>query len=465
MQEKKAFRVPESTVLLFAILIIAALLTFIIPANKYDLQVKEDGTVSKLIDPDSYHPIDPAPQDPWKMMKAIPKGFNNASGIIFFTMFIVGSFSIITATGTIESILRKILVALRGKEIIMISVSVLVFGLIGAGFGIMEVGLVFIPILITMSLALGYDSMVGISLALVSACAGAAAGFVQSLLAIAQDIVGLPAFSGMSFRVVEWIVLMLTIIIYIYFYGKKLKANPEFSPSYHEDKQIERLNLDDTDVSMTGRQKIIGVVVLLGFALLIFGVVRYKWSLTELVALFLSMGIISGIIGGMKGEDIVNVFLEGIKPVMIGILAIGLGRAVLEVLEAGGILHTIVHSMASVVAGLPGALQVVGMYIVQLIISIVIPSGSGMAVVTMPIMGPLASILGITQQTAVIIFQMADCFTNIIVPTSGMLMAALAISKVSFTKWFKWYMPLFLILVLEGAIFSIIAYAIKLGPF
>lgn len=150
---------------------------------------------------------------------------------------------------------------------------------------------------------------------------------------------------------------------------------------------------------------------------------------------------------------------------MIGILAIGLGRAVLEVLEAGGILHTIVHSMASVVAGLPGALQVVGMYIVQLIISIVIPSGSGMAVVTMPIMGPLASILGITQQTAVIIFQMADCFTNIIVPTSGMLMAALAISKVSFTKWFKWYMPLFLILVLEGAIFSIIAYAIKLGPF
>lgn len=465
MKEKKAFHVPESTILLFAILIIAALLTFIIPANKYDLQVKDDGTVSKLINPDSYHSIDQAPQDPWKMMKAIPKGFNNSAGIIFFVLFIVGSFSIITATGTIESVLRKVLVALNGKEIIMIAVSVLIFGLIGAGFGIMEVGLVFIPILITMSLALGYDSMVGISLALVSACAGAAAGFVQSLLAIAQDIVGLPAFSGMVFRIAEWVVLMLTIILYLFFYGKKIKANPELSPSYHEDKNIERMNLEKTDTSMTGRQKLIGLIIFLGFALLIFGVVKFKWGLTELAAIFLSMGLISGIIGGMKGDDMVNTFLEGIKPVMIGILAIGLGRAVLEVLDAGGILHTIVHAMASVVAGLPGFLQVIGMYIVQLIISIVIPSGSGMAVVTMPIMGPLASILGITQQTAVNVYQLADAFTNIIIPTSGLLMAALAISKVSFTKWFKWYMPLFLIQLLEGAIFAIIAYAIKLGPF
>ena len=461
--KKKGFRIPEATVLLFVFIFVAALLTWVVPANKYDPD--PESADARLILPDTYHSVDRNPQGLWAVMQKIPVGFRNGAQIIFFTMFIVGAFSIITATGTIEAVLRKIIIALNGKDFLIIFVAVTVFGLIGAGFGVMEVGLVFVPMLITMSLTLGYDSLVGIAIPIVAANTGAAGGFIQSILAIAQRLVGLPVFSGMAYRIVEFIVYEVTVMLFIYFYGQGIKKNPQKSSTYESDKTLRRIDLNAENVPMTGRQKITGIVMLLGFLSVILGVVKWGWGLDQLAAVFLSMGILAGIICRIDGEQIVSIFVEGVAPILPGLIAIGLGQTVLQILDAGNILHTIVHAMSTIVINMPNFLQVIGMYLVQLFISVVVPSGTGMAMVTMPIMGPLATTLGMTQQTAIVVFQVADAITNIIIPTSGFLMAALAMAKVPYEKWFVWYGKLFLILTAEGAIFGIIADIIKLGPF
>jgi len=207
------------------------------------------------------------------------------------------------------------------------------------------------------------------------------------------------------------------------------------------------------------------VFMLLTFVVLIWGVVKYGWWIDEIAALFLSMGLICGLIGGLWPSKIAESFVEGAMSLTVGALVVGIARAILVVLVQGGILHTIVHFLASLVSGLPIALSALGMYIVQLIISVVIPSGSGMASVTMPIMGPLSTLLGMTQQLAVLIYQFADGFTNIIIPTSGYLLAGVALAKVPYEKWVKWYWPLFWIFCALGAVFIVIGQIIKFGPF
>jgi len=188
-------------------------------------------------------------------------------------------------------------------------------------------------------------------------------------------------------------------------------------------------------------------------------------QLIQIAALFLAMGIVLGFVGGLGPSKVAEAFVDGATALTVGALVVGVARAILVVLTQGAILHTIVHAMGAAVAGLPPFLSAIGMYIVQLFISVIVPSGSGMAAVTMPIMGPLATILGMTQQTAVLVYQFADGFTNIIIPTSGYLLAGVALAKLPYEKWVKWYAPLFGIFLVMGAIFIVIAQVIKFGPF
>jgi len=281
---------------------------------------------------------------------------------------------------------------------------------------------------------------------------------------VAQGIVGLPLFSGLEYRVVIYIITTITATAFIYFYARKVKKNPETSIMYAEDQKRAVAEVEGKH-TFTLQQKIVLIVMLLTFVLLIYGVNKYGWYIDELAALFLGMGIVCGFIGGLWPSKVAEAFVDGAMALTVGALVVGIARAILVVLRDGMILHTIVSFLASLVSGLPAAFSVIGMYLVQLVISVVIPSGGGMASVTMPIMGPLASLLGMTQQTAVLIYQFADGFTNIIIPTSGYLLAGLALAKVPYEKWVRWYWPLFLIFLVLGAIFAIIAQVIKFGPF
>lgn len=233
---------------------------------------------------------------------------------------------------------------------------------------------------------------------------------------------------------------------------------------YEADLQRDKINLEEK-TPFTFQHGLVLVIMLASFVLLIYGVNAWGWYIDEIAALFLIMGIICGFAGGMGPSKVAGAFVDGATALTVGALVVGVARAILVVLSQGAILHTIVHAMGAAVAGLPPSLSAIGMYIVQIIISVVIPSGSGMAAVTMPIMGPLATILGMTQQTAVLVYQFADGFTNIIIPTSGYLLAGVALAKVPYEKWVKWYAPLFGLFMAMGAIFVIIAQIIKFGPF
>jgi uncharacterized ion transporter superfamily protein YfcC len=456
---------PHVYVLLFLIILISALLTYILPANKYEFAKKPDGTVSKLIDPKSYHPVDPSPVDLWGVLQAVPAGFIQAASIIFFIFFVVGSFSVVTATGAVEAGIKATTLALRGREALLIFVVVALFAVGGSTFGMAEEALVFIPMLVLLAMGLGYDSLTGVALALAGPCAGFTAAFMNPFtLGVAQGIVGLPMFSGMEYRIVLWLASTATVAYFIYRYAKKVKKNPEISDMYEEDKQREVMDVE-TKVDFTLRHKLVLIIVLLTFILLIYGVNAWGWYIDELGALFIGMAIVCGFVGGLWPSKLATVFIDGATSVTIGALVVGLARAIIVVLNNGNILHTIVNFLASLVASLPAFLSVIGMYIVQILISIVIPSGSGMANVTMPIMGPLGTLLGISQQTVVLVYQYADGFTNIIIPTSGYLLAGLAMAKVPYEKWVKWYWPLFLILLVEGAVAVIIAQIINFGPF
>lgn len=456
---------PHVYVILFLLIIISAILTWVITPNAYDYQVDAEGKTTKLINPDSYHPVDRNGFDPWKMMQAIPKGMGEVASIIFFIFIVGGSFNMIQATGAVDAGIRTTANALKGKEVALLFVIVVLFSIGGTTFGMAEEALVFIPMLVPLAIALGYDSLIGLALALVGPCAGFSAAFMNPFtLAVAQGIVGLPIFSGLEYRVVIYVITTLVAFVFIYWYARKVRKNPQSSIMYEADQKREKVDLT-SKTPFTARQKIALILMGLTFVLLIWGVTKYGWYIDEIAALFLSMGIVCGLVGGLWPSKLAEAFVEGAASLVVGALVVGVARAILVVLRDGAILHTIVHGMAAVVAGMPIFLSAIGMYIVQLIISVIIPSGSGMASVTMPIMGPLSTLLGLTQQTAVLVYQFADGFTNIIIPTQGYLLAGLALAKVPYKKWVKWYWPLFLILVLLGAIFVIIAQAIKFGPF
>jgi uncharacterized ion transporter superfamily protein YfcC len=446
---------------LFGLIILAALLTWILPANTYDMQAANP----KLIDPATYHAVEANRIGPWKMIQAIPTGMGEVASIIFFIFIVGGSFNIIQATGAVEAFIRSTALSLRKWGWLLLAIVTILFSVGGTTFGMAEEALVFIPMLVLLATALGYDSLTGLALALVGPCAGFTGAFMNPFTeGVAQGIVGLPTFSGLEYRLVIYTVTTITAVLFIVWYARRVRAKPEISTMYEEDQKRAKTEVVEGQ-GVTLRQTIVLVGMLLTFVLLIFGVLKFGWYINEIAALFLGCFILLGFIGGLWPSKIAEVFVEGAMALTVGALVVGVARAILVVLRDGNVLYTIVNFLASLVQSLPSYFAAIGMYFVQIVISIIIPSGGGMASVTMPIMGPLATATGLTQQTAVLIYQFADGFTNIAIPTQGYLLAGLALAKVPFEKWFKWYLPLFGIFLIEGAIFTIIAVAIKFGPF
>ncbi|HOX31198.1 MAG TPA: AbgT family transporter, partial [Spirochaetales bacterium] len=433
--EKKKRKFPHVYVILFIVIIVSALLTYVLPSNQYDKQVK-DGKETKLIDPNSYHAIDKNTVDPWETVLSIPKGMQEVASIIFFIFIVGGAFNIIQSTGAVESGIRAMVNGLKGKEgkgsdlkdALLLFVIVAAFACGGCFIGMAEEALVFIPMLVPLAIAMGYDSLVGLALALVGPCAGFTGAFINPFtLQVAQGFVGLPLLSGMGYRVVIFVIQTFIAFGFIFWYAQRVKKNPKLSVMYEIDQGREKIDLGSKS-AFTLQQKLVLVLMLLGFAVLIWGVIKLGWYIDEIAALFLIMGCVCGFVGGKGPSKVAEAFVEGSTALTVGALVVGVARAILVVLSQGGILHTIVHGMAAAVSGLPPFLSAIGMYVVQILISVIIPSGSGMASVTMPIMGPLATLLGMTQQTAVLIYQFADGFTNIIIPTSGYLLAGVALA-------------------------------------
>ncbi|ACB85425.1 YfcC family protein [Natranaerobius thermophilus] len=458
-------KVPHTYVLLFVIICITAALTYVIPAGEFQREIDPE-TDREIVIPGSYETVESDPISPFGIFESIHQGMDEVGFIIFFVLIIGGSFKMIRATGTIDATIGAIVKKAAGKEKLVIPIIMFVFSLAGAVFGMAEELLPFYPIIIALSIALGFDTITGVAMVLLGAGAGFAGAFMNPFtVGIAQGIAGLPLFSGFAFRLIAYVVILGIAIVYVYRYADKIKKNPELSVTYEEDKEKQGSFDMDNLPELTSKHKRVFAVFVVGLLILGYGLIELGFYIPELAALFLIIGVASAIVGGIKPNDIGKEFVSGAQELVYGALIIGVARAIMVVMTEGMIIDTVIYGMAMAIEGLPQALSGVGMFVVQTLINLIVPSGSGQAAVSMPIMAPLADILEITRQTAVLAFQFGDGFSNVISPTSGYFMAAIAIGGISWDKWAKWMLPLFAIWTVVGAIFVAISVMIGYGPF
>ncbi|MGM8366018.1 YfcC family protein [Virgibacillus sp. W0181] len=464
--KKKRFTMPHTYVLLFGVIIFAGLLTYVLPTGEFD-RYEDPNTGRELVDAESYGAVDANPQNLFDMLMAIPKGMENAAYIIFFVFIVGGAFGIIQSTGVIDKGINFTIKKLNGKEIWAIPLFIILFSFAGSVMGLAEELLPFYPIMVVLAIRMGLDSITGMSLVLLGAGAGFAGAFLNPFtVGIAQGIAELPLFSGLGFRLAMYATMVIVTIVYIVLYARKIKQDPTKSPMYELDKKRD-LDIEglENDAQFSIRHKIVLAVFFIGLIIVAFGVIQLGWYIHELSAAFLTIGIIAGVVGGLGLNKTAEEFIKGAAGITFGALVIGIASGIIVVLGDGKVLDTIVYYLAQSVAALPPFLSAIGMFFVQMIINFFIPSGSGQAAASMPVMVPVADLIGMTRQTAVVAFQFGDGITNVINPTSAYFMAGLALAGIPWEKWAKWAWPLILIWIGVACVFLVIASVIGFGPF
>lgn len=462
MSDLKFLKVPHAFVLIYSIVILAFLMSYIVPAGEYERRDTEHGTT--VVDETSFSFIEQSPVHWTEIFKVVPAGMTDAAGIIFLIFIIGGAFGMINGTGAIEAGINKIVSILKDKEIILIPLTMLIFSFGGATFGMAESTLIFIPMGIILARSLGMDAMTGMAMVALGAAAGFSGGFMNIFtVGVAQEVAGLPLFSGMFYRIIIQIVFVFIAAFFVYRYGKRVQKDKKNSYVYILEKNAEAEKYDFK--KLTVRHVLVLSIILTGLIFIIYGVVQ-GWSTgTDLAAIFLAMGIFSGIIGGNKLNDIAEDFISGAKEVTFGALIVGLARCILLILEDGAIIDTVIFAVSSVLEGLPAAIAAVGMFFTQFVINFFIPSGSGQAATTIPLMAPIGDIVGVPRQSVVLAFQMGDGLSNYFFPTSAILMAGLSIAKIPYEKWLRFVWPIMLTWVIASAAFMVISLLIGYGPF
>lgn len=458
-KSKKKFKMPHIYVILFVFGVIATIATYIVPSGEFKRIKGPEGR--EMVDADSFHYITSAPVGIVDFISIIPRGLIEAGEIVFFTLIIGGMFMVLRRTGIIEIAVDNLARRFIYKSIFIIPVLTTVFAIVATLIGTAELSLVYIPVIIPLIIALGYDSITATAIALCGTVVGFTVGVLNPInTGLAQKLSGIPVFSGISLRIILFIVVLAVTIVFIMRYAKKVQKQPTLSSVYEDDSEKRELYQHITEhapTTATTRQKWGIAVIFAFFIILVYGVTTQGWFMVEMAGLFIFMAVIVGFVSGLSMQTICEAFNDGFKDVLMGAIIVGLARSIAVVLEDGKIMDTIVHGLGSIIDGTTPTIAVIGMYAVQMLINFIISSGSGQALVTMPIMAPLADMLGITRQTAVLAFQLGDGFTHIFYPTSGYFMAALAIGGVSYTKWIRFFFPLFIIWVVISIITLIIA--------
>src|SRR5699024_5122345 len=335
-------RLPHTFVLIFGIIVCVAILTYIVPAGQFEwIEDPESGT--EVIDADSYERVEQSPVPFTDIFTSIPKGMGEAGWIIFLIFIIGGSFGIINRTGAIEAGISKLVLSLRNREKLLIPVTLLIFSLGGATFGMAESTLIFIPMGVVLARSLKMDAITGMAMVFMGAMAGFSAGFLNPFtVGVAQSIAGLPLFSGIVLGILIQLILVAIASWYIISYAQKVKRDPKKSLVY--DLEVEEQSSDESfEVEFTTRHKLVILTIISGFGTIIYGVTQGWSTSTDLAAIFLAIGIVSGLIGGTSPNQIAEDFIEGAKELTYGALIVGLARAIVVVLQDGNIIDTVIH--------------------------------------------------------------------------------------------------------------------------
>ncbi len=456
-------RVPHTYVLLFGLMLLAAISTWIIPAGSYG-RVIQDGR--EIIDPNSFRPVQGKPAGMPSLLMAFPRALAEVADIVFYIFIIGGAFGVLNRTGAIQAGIHSLVRKLGGRRAVLLVLLTFIFAFGGGSIGIAEETLVFLPALLLLARSLGYDSLVAGGIALVGANAGFASAFMNPFtVGVAQGIVGLPLFSGLEFRLVLWAIMTTITILFLTRYAARVRTNPETSLMYELDRQRILPGEADNSEKFSRRHGAVLFVALAALVILAHGALRWHWGIRELSGLFFGLAVIAGPVGKLSADETAASFIKGAAELTYAALVVGLARSILVILRDAQVMDTLTHSLAATIRHWPSSLSAAGIYIIQNILNFFVPSGSGQAAVSMPILAPLGDLLGITRQTNVLAYQLGNGLTNIFVPTQGYFMAALGILGIPWSKWVRWLMPLLLIWLAIGCGAVLIAQAIRWGPF
>ena len=462
---KKKFVFPNTYVIIILMMIVAVLLTWIIPSGEFE-RVKDEVSKQSIIIPGTFKYIENNPISFLQIPIYIMKGLAKASDIVFLVIIVGGAFNIIIETGMFQSFAGRLTKVFSNKEVLIIPAFSTIFALACTTMGV-NTFIGFAPIAVIIARSIGYDAIVGVSMVALGGAIGFSTGtFNPFTTGVAQSIAGLPIFSGAGYRFICLVVFLIVTNIYIIWYAKKVKANPEASVVYEMEQENKKVEVSEKQHDkIEGRHYLVLLIVIACFVLLVYGSQNWKWKLQENAAMFLWMGVLSGFAYGFGPSKIAEEFTKGAKKLVYGALMIGMANGISLILADGKILDTTVQYLGGLLVVLPSHAQAAGMFLMQLLINGLITSGSGQAAATMPIMLPVADIIGMTKQTAVLAFNFGDGLSNYILPTSSALMGFIAMVGISYSNWMKFMWRLFLIWIVVGAVLVIIANSINYGPF
>ena len=425
---------PDSLVLLFGLIVIAQLVTYVLPAGEFE----RDGP---QVIPGTYHYVDAATLPPTTFLTAIPAGLAAAQGIIFFVFIVGGVIAVIRATGAIDALIASAMRYLGGRPAMLIAGMMTLFALGSSTIGMAEEYLPFVPILVAMCLAMRMDAVVAVGIIYIGAGVGYACAAINPFtVQIAQRIAGIELMSGQGLR---WVLLLVCVAVsvdHLLRYVRLLRQDPKASLVADVGHIDSFQAFADTDLSP--RRATVIVLFAVAMGVFVYGVNAWDWYLTELAALFVALAIVVAVIGGLEPNRVATEFSRGAAELTKTALLIGFARTIEVVLTEGRVIDTVIHAIAQPLQRLPSAISAIAMLGVQTVCNFFIPSGSGQAYVTMPIMAPLADLTDVSRQTAVLAYQFGDGFTNMLVPTNAVLMGILALAHIPYQRWVRFVVPL-----------------------
>lgn len=412
-------KVPGTYTIIFAMILLSALLTWFLPGGEY---VKgEEGTLS-------YRDVESVPQL-FGVFTALYHGFVKQSGIIIFILIVGGSFWLLNSTGAISvGIGRFIRSVGRYHKVVLVAITLL-FSLAGAIFGMSEETIPFVGIVVPLVVSMGYDAFLGMLIVYVAANVGFSSAFLNPFtVGIAQEMAELPLFSGMEYRLFCWAILTLLLILFVLFYAKSVYKAPQAAAEHQ---------IFAAPQPMSAAQKIILLILFASIVLLVVGVTLWGWYMAEISGLFLAMGIVSGIVAGYDSGRISSEMIAGAKDILSSALVVGLASGIIVILQEGRIIDSILNSLQAALNNAGGEWSLSAMYGIQALINTIIPSATAKAAITIPIMAPFSDMVGVSRQAMVLAFQFGDGFTNMITPTSGVLIASLSMARITYSEWVR----------------------------
>jgi uncharacterized ion transporter superfamily protein YfcC len=461
-------KLPHTLILIYIMVVLTVVATWLIPGGEYQ-RVEKDGRTVPVAG--SYHRVESAPQGLDGLFVSPAKGFVAAAMIIAIVFICGGAFNIIQKTGAITAVIHNLSLKFgesKALRVLFIPVTMILFSLGGAIWGMCEETMPFILIFVPLALSLGYDTIVGVALPFVGAASGFAGAFFNPFtVGIAQGLAGLPLYSGLGYRLIVWAGGTAIAIAVVMRYAARVRRDPKISPTYEDDlEKRTRYEVDKPVVEklpVSAAHKRVLIVFAAGFAVMIFGILKYRWEIGPIAGVFLAIGVFSGIVGKLSGDEVGKAFVEGAKDMVNAALIIGTARAILIVAQDGKILDTILSGLAGAISTFHPLISAQLMFVSQCVINFFVHSGTAQAALTIPIMAPLGDLVGLTRQTSVFAYQLAE-YINPVLPTSGVTMGVLGLAGLKWEKWAKWMVPLLVLWVLFAALTLIPPVLMKWGP-